>query len=271
VARLDASSIQSGRLTPLPASDAVEYTEPAKYQPDLNLEDGKAPAPGTSSKLWACFAFFVTFPVPDFCICQQGIGAKMAWRQKVTICFLFFLVSAVFAAAVTLVPMFICNESEQYYDMDQVEKNGWTTVFGKVYNLEEFIDVHPGGSAVLREFRGVDASRLFARLPPTELPSFCLSDHLSASVFNETNSLGLQNITCQLPSADEILLYGEEGNCHKTLAGTESMDERLGQYQEGELVIAGRDRGLNGLPDGTQVILIDNIFYNVTKYLDQLR
>jgi cytochrome b involved in lipid metabolism len=271
VAGVDASSILSSRLTPVPVSDAFEYIEPATYQPDLNLKDWKGPERGTSSKLWECFANFVTLPVHDYCICKDGIEAKKAWREKVAIFIIFLFVSAVLVGAVSLVPMFFCNESEEFYAMNQVVENGWTTIFGKVYNLEEFMDVHPGGSVVLADFRGVDASRLFARLPPTELPAYCLSDHLNASVFNETNSLGLQNITCQPPTADEILLYGEEGNCHTTFAGRESMDEKLGQYQEGELVIAGWDRGPTGLPDGTQVILIDEVFYNVTKYLDQIR
>jgi hypothetical protein len=43
VARVDAGSIQSSRLTPVPVNDAFEYIEPATYQPDLNLKDWKGP------------------------------------------------------------------------------------------------------------------------------------------------------------------------------------------------------------------------------------
>ena len=244
--------------------------ESVAYQPDFKTEDCNR-TPSASSTIWEVFASVVTFPIHDSCVLKQGLGAKKAWREKVAIFFLFLLISAIFVSAVSLVPIFVCTESVEYYDMDQVGENRWTSVFGKIYDLEDFFDVHPGGTAVIRNYRGYDASRLFARLPPTELPSYCLSSHLNASVFNGTNSLQLQNITCMPPSVEEKLRYGDDGACHTTMVGSESLDELLGQYQAGELVIPEWVLGSNGLPDGTQYIVIDQSVYDVTKYLDQLK
>lgn len=153
--------------------------------------------------------------------------------------------------------------------MDQVAKMGWNSVFGKVYDLNDFVDLHPGGSATIERYFGLDASRLFARLPPAELPSYCLSDRLNASVFNESNSLGLQDIVCS--STDEELFQYGDASCHVSFAGIDEMDERLGEYQKGILVMPGWDIGTNGIRDGTQVIVIDNAVYNVTRYIDGLR
>lgn len=258
---------RSGKVS---CRETLRDVESVAYQPDFKVGDCSR-TPSASSTIWEVFANVVTFPIHDSCVLKRGIGAKKAWREKVAIFFLFLLISGIFVSAVSLVPIFVCTDSEEYFDMDQVAENQWTTVFGKVYDLEDFIDVHPGGSAVIRNYRGYDASRLFARLPPTELPSHCLSNHLNASVFNETNSLELQNITCKPPSAEEKLRYGDDGACHTTVVGRERMDELLGQYHTGDLVIPEWLLGPSGLPDGTQYIMIDQSIYNVTKYLDQLK
>jgi hypothetical protein len=242
--------------------------ENAGYQPDLVKETRKGPE-RLSTTLWSIFANVVTFLVPDCLICAAGAGAKKAWREKVAIFFLFLVVSGLFVVMVSLVPIYICVESEDYYDMDQVAKMGFNSVFGKVYDLKDFVDLHPGGSTTLERYFGLDASRLFARLPPAELPSYCLSDRLNASVFNESNSLGLQDIECS-STEEELFQYGD-ASCHLSFAGIDEMDERLGEYQKGILVMPGWDIGTNGIRDGTQVIVIDNAVYNVTRYIDGLR
>lgn len=240
----------------------------AGYQPDLVKEVRKGPE-RMSTTLWSVFASLVTFPIPDCLICKKGTEPKKAWREKVAIFFLFLMVSGFFVVTVSLVPVYICVESDDYYDMDQVAKKGWNSVFGKVYDLEDFVDLHPGGRTSLERYFGLDASGLFARLPPTELPSYCLSDRLNETVFNETNSLGLQDIQCA-PTEQEIFQYGD-ASCHSSFYGIEAINEKLGEYEEGKLVIPGWDIGPTGLKDGTQVVIIESTVYNVTQYIDGLR
>ena len=240
----------------------------AGYQPDIVKEYRKGPE-RMSTTLWSIFASLVTFPVPDCLICKAGVSAKKAWREKVAIFVIFLFISAMFVVMVTLVPVYICVESDEYFDRTQVAKKGWNSIFGKVYDLERFVDLHPGGAATLEKYFGLDTSRLFARLPPTELPSFCLSDLLNETVFNGTNSLGLQDLHCS-STEEEMFQYGDAA-CHVSFAGTKEIHEKLGKYEEGVLVIPGWDIGPNGLPDGTQVITIDRTVYNVTQYMDGLR
>ena len=240
----------------------------AGYQPDIVKEYRKGPEL-MSTTLWSIFASLVTFPVPDCLICKTGVSAKKAWREKVAIFCIFLFISAMFVVMVSLVPVYICVESEEYFDRTQVAKKGWNSIFGKVYDLERFVDLHPGGAATLEKYFGLDTSRLFARLPPTELPSFCLSDLLNETVFNATNSLGLQDLHCS-STEEEMFQYGDAA-CHVSFAGIDEIKEKLGDYEEGVLVMPGWDIGPNGLPDGTQVIIIDKTVYNVTQYMDGLR
>ena len=240
----------------------------AGYQPDIVKEYRKGPEL-MSTTLWSIFASLVTFPVPDCLICKTGVSAKKAWREKVAIFCIFLFISAMFVVMVSLVPVYICVESDEYFDRTQVAKKGWNSIFGKVYDLERFVDLHPGGAATLEKYFGLDTSRLFARLPPTELPSFCLSDLLNETVFNATNSLGLQDLHCS-STEEEMFQYGDAA-CHVSFAGIDEIKEKLGDYEEGVLVMPGWDIGPNGLPDGTQVIIIDRTVYNVTQYMDGLR
>jgi hypothetical protein len=240
----------------------------AGYQPDIVKEYRKGPE-RMSTTLWSIFAGLVTFPVPDCLICKAGAGAKKAWREKVAIFVIFLFISAMFVVMVSLVPVYICVESDEYFDRTQVAKKGWNSIFGKVYDLEHFVDLHPGGAATLEKYFGLDTSRLFARLPPTELPSFCLSDLLNETVFNATNSLGLQDLHCS-STEEEMFQYGDAA-CHVSFAGIDEIRQKLGKYEEGVLVIPVWDIGPNGLPDGTQVITIDRTVYNVTQYMDGLR
>jgi hypothetical protein len=174
-----------------------------------------------------------------------------------------------FVVMVSLVPVYICVESDEYFDRTQVAKKGWINIFGKVYDPEHFVDHHPGGVATLEKYFGLDTSRLFARLPPTELPSFCLSDLLNETVFNATNSLGLQDLHCS-STEEELFQYGDAA-CHMSFAGIDEIHQKLGDYEKGVFVIPGWDIGPKGLPDGTQVIIIDMTVYNVTQYMDGLR
>ena len=242
--------------------------ENAGYLPDIVKDNRKEPE-HMSTTLWNAFANLVTFPVPDFLICKAGAGAKKAWREKVAIFFIFLFLSAILVAIVTfLVPVYICVESDQYFDSRQIAQNGWNSIFGKVYDLQHFVDVHPG-AARLEKYFGLDTSRLFARLPATKLPSFCLSELLNETVFNAKNSLGLQDLHCSAPK-EELFQFGD-GACHSSFAGADEFNSRLGEYKKGILVIPEWDIGPRGLPDGSQVIIIDKAVYNVTRYLDGLR
>jgi len=240
----------------------------AGYLPDI-VKDYRKEAEQMSTTLWSAFAYLVTFPVPDCLICKAGAGAKKAWREKVAIFFFFLFVSAIFVVMVSLVPVYICVESDQYFDATQIAQKGWNSIFGKVYHLQHFVDRHPGGATTLEKYFGIDTSRLFARLPPSKLPSFCLSERLNETVFNATNSLGLQDLNCSA-TEEELLRYGDSA-CHSSFSGTDEFNERLGRYKKGIFVIPGWDIGPRGLPDGSQVIIIDKAVYNVARYLDGLR
>ena len=250
-------------------SKRMAATMPNGYKPDLPEYETSREG-SLASTIWNFITYLLTFPISDSCIKKDGHGPKKAWREKIAIFILFLVVSVAFIVGVCLLPQLICVESDQFYGIDQIEEKGWTIVFGKVYSLQKYSQRHPGGSKSLEMYMGKDASSLFPRLPPTELPPTCLNMMMSdESVFNETNSLMLQNITCSGVSPEDELRYGMP--CHTTVVGRDQLTDKLGEYEEGDFVIPGYDLQSTGLPDGAQFIQIEDRIYNVTQYVDRLR
>jgi hypothetical protein len=175
----------------------------------------------------------------------------------------------VFVAGATLLPIFVCNGSEDIYDETEIAvDNGWTIIHGKVFDLNEFANEHTGGRSAIKDYIGADASQYFPRTPPADLPSYCLSHLLEEAVFDETNSLGLQDVTCGPISDNDQLLYGPTGACHMNVIGNEGLNEYLEDYYKGELALSEWD--LPGA-DSWQWIVIEDVVYNVTSYIDNLR
>jgi hypothetical protein len=270
------STLDRSLRTPYPSSDlkslvrlrTMSRLPETEITPDLRIVE-KTGSPSFLSIAWDVLVYMITFPVSDFCIPREGPGAKKAWREKVAIFALFLLVSACFVTVASILPLLLCTETEGIYDAQQVSEDGNVILFGKVYDLHNFAPFHFQSSKTLERFFGQDASQFFPRLPPTDLPRSCLNTMLGEEVFNSTNAYGLQNITCPNISAEQKLRYGDP--CHTSIVGQEQINEKLGSYEIGYLVIPQQDLLPNGLPDGTQYILIDNIIYNVTQYVTQFR
>ena len=237
------------------------------YFPDLDKQPRSGPI-RKSSAIWNIISNLVTFPIADPCICKEGHGAKKAWREKFTIFLIFLIASGAFVATVTVLPLYVCVESEEYYDQEQVARRGWTTIHGKVYNMKDYADIHPGGRTSMERYYGEDASKLFPRIPPAELPNYCLSNLLNETVFNETNSLGIQNVTCGYQSPEDQLRFSSpEGACHLNIVGGDDITEKFEEYYEGEWVIPGWDLGRK---IKMEYIVIDDLVYNITGYIENL-
>ena len=263
-----------------------DRANPESYTPELQDYERKGPPP-IESTIWNVLSHLMTFPISDSCIPREGQGAKKAWREKIAIFEVFLLFTTAFVVGICSLPLLLCTESKEFFDTDQIVERGWTVVFGKVYDLQEYAPRHPGGSKSLESYFGKDASGIFPRLPPTELPAICLDMHtLDESVFNETNSLHLQNVTCPKVSTEDSLRYGMHP-CHTSVVGLDSRQTMLGKYEMGDLVISASDIGRGGLlpttttatnplleengNDGFQYILIDDYIYDVSDYVNQLR
>lgn len=254
-------------VSPIPERPLPE-SKPVAVTPDLRIVEKTGPPP-LSATAWDVITYMLTFFVNDVCIPRKGPSAKKAWREKVAIFVLFLFVSACFVLVTSILPILFCPTTEGYYDAQEVLADGYIHLFGRVYDVRSLANYHPQSSRTLEQYYGKGVSHLFPRLPPAELPRFCLNEMLGEEAFNGTNAYGLQNTTCVGVSAEEEIRYGDQ--CHTSIVGNEQISAKLGKYEKGYLVLPRPDLLPSGLPDGTQYITIDNVVYNVTQYVSQSR
>ena len=54
-------------------------------------------------------------------------------------------------------------------DLFKKKEEGWVAILGQVYDVSEFVDQHPGGSDVIEEWYGKDATNAFLEIHPSGL------------------------------------------------------------------------------------------------------
>mmetsp|Transcript_10251 Transcript_10251/g.29218 ORF Transcript_10251/g.29218 Transcript_10251/m.29218 type:complete len:2089 (+) Transcript_10251:609-6875(+) len=232
---------------------------PYQYAPPLDMEIREKDPPG--AQMWRSFCMIITCWMPDMCIRKKGAAAKLAWREKATIVFIFLLVSVLIVGGMAFLPIYLCQEDE-LHTLDDVrdEGNEMVAVFGKAYNVGGYIDKHPGGSENIRYIIGQDASRIFPRLPTGNLPEMCLN-------LDNPKSLNL------VPSCDELTQVDKlrDVRCHLELVGMTAIRDKMQHYLAGDLVYKDYHFNENGFLGDREYILIDSSVYDVTTYLSALK
>ena len=222
----------------------------------------------TEGRLWASFAWIVTFMIPNKCIMRPTKDAKQAWREKVALFVIMVSCSVFFVGVFGFVPLLLCKEDTIFSMQDIWLQTGenWVVVHGSIYDVKDLIYRHPGGVDGIVDFLGKDASKVFPRAPPVTLPQKCL-DMEKVNAFNlnvEGPENNFTNPTCQSFSELDVLLGI---TCHTFAAGSQGVNKFLGDFQRGEL--SHTTVGLNA--EGIKWFSIYDRVYDVTNYVDAIQ
>ena len=128
----------------------------------------------------------------------------------------------------------------------------WTVIFGSIYDIKDYVDLHPGDS--IRQFIGKDASKVFPRRPPGRLPDQCV---------NREKELSRKPVCDEFDEVDQLVGL----HCHSSV-GFRGINKNMGEYERG--VLAHRPQNLKNDPH-TEWLMIYNRIYNVTRYVDSLK
>jgi hypothetical protein len=157
-------------------------------------------------------------------------------------------------------PIYFCRQSDLYTQEEIWKQQGeaWITIFGKIYNMDSYVNRHPGGRDGILDFLGNDATKLFPRTPPNQLPAFCL-DTSKTEYLSEHQTPHCPLIT-DLDKLTDV-------PCHDWVVGKRTVEDQFRSYREADLVIPNWQRGA----DGMRWLQIGKNIYNVTQYVDGLR
>ncbi len=121
--------------------------------------------------------------------------------------------------------------------------------------MEKYASVHPGGPSAIRDYVGRDASKLFPRRPPAELPQRCLNTE------KEVKS----SVACDgFDEVDQLVNL----QCHTNVVGFGGLADYMGEYERG--VLTHRLPNLKN-DANTQWIMIYDRIYNVSNYISAFK
>jgi len=221
----------------------------------------------TEGRLWASFAWIITFPIPNKCIMRPTKDAKQAWREKVALFLIMVSCSVFFVGAFGFVPLLLCKEDTIFSMQDVWLQNGesWIAVHGTIYDVGDLIEKHPGGSKGIVDYLGKDASKVFPRAAPVTLPDKCLDvakiEAYKLNVYSPSNNF--TNPTCQSFTDLDVLLGI---TCHTFAAGSNGTAKFLGDYTRG--ILSHTTIGLNS--EGAQWFALYDRVYDVTNYIKKI-
>lgn len=144
------------------------------------------------------------------------------------------------------------NTQDEIQARDRAED--WTVIFGTIYDIKEYVNVHPGGDNI-KELIAKDASKVFPRRPPGRLPSVCI---------NREKELSREPVCDEFDEVDQLVGL----HCHTSNVGFRGINKALGDYERG--VLSHRIQNLKN-DEYTDYLMIYNRIYNVTRYIDSLK
>ena len=101
-----------------------------------------------SRRFWLYIVWATTWWIPSFCLSWVGRmkrpDIRLAWREKVTIFFLIFLMNAVVIFYIVEFGRLLCPDFDKAWSLNEVAQHTgnndyWVTVQGQVYDLTDFI------------------------------------------------------------------------------------------------------------------------------------
>ncbi|ORZ41372.1 chitin synthase-domain-containing protein [Catenaria anguillulae PL171] len=176
------------------AADQVEML-PAKDPTMPRVIEKKPTSP--SRKRWVCFTWFVTWWIPSFClsICgrMKDKHVQQAWREKVALCFIIFLLSCVVLFVIGVAGLIICPRKDVFSTGDLRDASSGKSrkmlavVSGVVYDLNQLlVTLSPTfhSRAAFEPLIAADITAMFQRPPNVVCPGLNIDANIR---FEEMN------------------------------------------------------------------------------------
>lgn len=233
-------------------------------------------------RVWIAVVWALTFWVPSFVLRFVGRmkrpDVRMAWREKVVLVLLIFLLNATVVFYIIEFGRLLCPNWDKAWNQKEVgyhqgDDDFWVSIHGKVYDISKFWKLQHSDSNVetnaanMQPFAGMNLDAYFE--PP--LSRACPGLNIDESVFmqpNDTNAVlypqGLHRSGPRLQPDPTTALASWDWYNKRFLP-------KIKEYYKGDLVIATDEVYKQGQDEARQWVIIQNNIYDLTNYFYTLK
>lgn len=249
---------------------------------DPELADPRAVVREPVSKgrrIWVAFVWALTFWIPSFVLRYVGRmkrpDVRMAWREKVVLCLIIFLLNAIVIFYIVEFGRLLCPNFDKAWNQKEVgyhqgTDDFWVSVHGKVYDISKFAqtthgDIQPFATPQLMQpFAGQNLDEYF----PVPLSVYC-SDLVNGAA---GDIVQLQsNSTLTLPSngvhkSGPVLVPSNTTKLHSSTWYEDTFLSRMKGFYKGDLVTARSAVTSQAQTSARNWVILNNKIYDLTDY-----
>ncbi|KAI8628252.1 glycosyltransferase family 2 protein [Xylariaceae sp. FL1651] len=167
--------------------DQVYYTADGEFINNLDPSDAKGKHVETEDvtfgrRLWVGLVWALTFWIPSFVLHHVGRmkrpDVRMAWREKVVLVWIIFLLNALIVFVIIFFSRLLCPNYDKAWLQQEVsghtaQNDFWVSIHGKVYDISKFWRIQHSDSSIqttndlMEPFAGMNLDHYF--VPPLTL------------------------------------------------------------------------------------------------------
>lgn len=228
-------------------------------------------------RMWVGFVWLMTFWIPSPILKWFGgmkrADVRMAWREKLTIVFLIFLINAFIIFYMIVLGKLICPDYDKVWNAKQVSTHQGTddyyvSIHGRVYDMTKFYKLQHSDngvkttSSLMMEFAGQDLSDYFPPPLTVACPGLVSSTDVELTYNTTTSTMG----SVAMHSSGSYFQPSTTTKLHNYTWYNEVLQPALKKYYKGK-VVSTRKSLLNALNNEAKyVFTINNQIFDVTNY-----
>ena len=233
-----------------------------------------------SRRLWVAFVWALTFWIPSFLLRYVGRmkrpDVRMAWREKVVLMLLIFLLNATVIFYIVEFGRLICPNFDKVWNQKEVSYHQgnddfWVSIHGKVYDISKFWQVPHGDippvadKASMQPFAGLNLDEYFP-VPLTIACPYLVTDQSIRLLANTTvtNPAGIH-------TTGPIFQPNNATALHDINWYPNTFLPKIQEYYKGDLVTTKGSVSSQGQNDARSWVILNGKIYDLTDYFYTLK
>ncbi|KAK1759305.1 chitin synthase 6 [Echria macrotheca] len=232
-----------------------------------------------SRKIWVAFVWALTFWIPSPVLKYIGRmkrpDVRMAWREKLVLFFIIFLLNAIIVFWIIFFGRLLCPNFDKAWTQEEVathqgEDDFWVSLHGKVYDISTFWRLQHSDNGIdttadlMRPFAGLNLDGYFIAPLPLTCPGLNI---------NDTVQLVLNN-TVTMPEGVHTSGYYQANVNSKLRSATwyrDSFEPRIKEYYKGDVVWDTQKVADDGANNNHPWYIYKGAIYDLTDYMYSLK